>query len=53
MTINITDRTALYLFIFSTMCLLVLFVGEPDVLDAIRNAIYPDKEYFEAHPKKQ
>jgi hypothetical protein len=35
----------LLVFVFLTFCLLVLFAGEPDLLDAIRNAIYPDSEY--------
>lgn len=26
-----------------------LTIGDPDLLDAIRNAIYEDAKYFEAH----
>lgn len=29
-----------------------LTIGDPDCLDAIRNRIYPDAEYFKSHPPK-
>ena len=29
-----------------------LTIGDPDLLDAIRNAIYPDDEYFRAHTER-
>lgn len=54
MNINLTDAGArcllgacVLLFIFLLFCLAVLFVGDPDLLDAIRNAIYEDSRYIQ------
>lgn len=30
-----------------------LTIGDPDLLDAIRNSIYPDSKYFETHNKQE
>lgn len=55
--LTLTPQAAKYLMVgvivLVTGLCYFLTIGDPDLLDAIRNAIYPDSAYFEAHGRSQ
>lgn len=40
----------LFLVLVTGVCFFMV-IGDPDLLDAYRNSIYPDQEYFKAYPQ--
>lgn len=51
MNINITDRAALYLFIFAVGIVCLMLWGEPDMWDAVKNLIDPQWNHISNTPR--